>query len=206
MLGTIAGDIIGSRFEGESRVPYRFRLFDEGCAFTDDTVCTVAIAEALLTDKAYGPRLRRHVRRYPDRGYGAMFLEWALDDTTRAYGGWGNGAPIGWYFNTRRQVLGAAARQARTTHNTDEAVGAAQAVSLAILLLRKGRGPNEVVDEMVSTFGYRLAPPPYESAGFDVSAEGTAVQALSAALFSSSWTQAVRRVVRLGGDTDTLPP
>jgi ADP-ribosylglycohydrolase len=73
MLGAIAGDIIGSRFEGHPAPPEGFALFDSHCRFTDDTICSVAIASALLGDRDFAGSLRYFVRRYPDAGYGGMF-------------------------------------------------------------------------------------------------------------------------------------
>src|SRR5438552_243498 len=80
MLGAIAGDIIGSRFEGHAGPPRDFPLFDPACCFTDDTVCTLAVADALLGERDFAASLRAFVRRHPARGYGGMFLDWALTD------------------------------------------------------------------------------------------------------------------------------
>jgi ADP-ribosyl-[dinitrogen reductase] hydrolase len=75
MLGAIAGDIIGSRFEGHSAPPLDFELFHPACRFTDDTVCTVAVADALLGERDLAASLRSFVRRHPDRGYGGRFID-----------------------------------------------------------------------------------------------------------------------------------
>lgn len=77
MLGSIAGDICGSPYEGGSCAPARFKLFTDGCCFTDDTVCTIAVADALLSDGDFAAALRRWVSRYPGRGYGGLFINWA---------------------------------------------------------------------------------------------------------------------------------
>ena len=86
MLGAIAGDIIGSRFEGHPGPPPDFELFHPNCRFTDDTVCTVAVADALLGDRDFAASLRSFVRRHPHRGYGGMFIDWAFSDDAPAYG------------------------------------------------------------------------------------------------------------------------
>lgn len=75
MLGAIAGDIVGSRFEGQAGPPPDFTLFHRDCCFTDDTVCTLAVAEALLSGSDFAAALRAFVRRHPRRGYGGMFLQ-----------------------------------------------------------------------------------------------------------------------------------
>jgi ADP-ribosyl-[dinitrogen reductase] hydrolase len=94
MLGAIAGDLIGSRCEGHVGPPPGFDLFHPHCRFTDDTVCTAAIAEALLAERDFGGALRAFVRRYPDAVYGGLFIDWAFADAAPAYGSWGNGAPM----------------------------------------------------------------------------------------------------------------
>ena len=86
MLGAIAGDIIGSRFEGRLGPARDFALFHRNCRFTDDSVCTLAVADALLGRSDFAATLRAFVRRHPGRGYGGMFLEWALAEGAPAYG------------------------------------------------------------------------------------------------------------------------
>jgi ADP-ribosylglycohydrolase len=80
MLGAIAGDIIGSRFEGRYPPDPDFELWHPRCRFTDDSICTIAIAHALLGDRDYAASLRSFVRRHPHRGYGGMFRRWAAED------------------------------------------------------------------------------------------------------------------------------
>src|SRR5579883_39219 len=101
MLGAIAGDIVGSRFEGHCAPSPDFALFHPDCRFTDDTVCTVAIADACLERCDFSSTLKAFVRRHPARGYGQKFQDWACSDSRIPYGSWGNGAPmrvaaIGW--------------------------------------------------------------------------------------------------------------
>ncbi|HZD53062.1 MAG TPA: hypothetical protein VE175_08445 [Woeseiaceae bacterium] len=96
MIGAIAGDIIGSRFEGDPSPPEKFELFHPLCRFTDDTVCSVAVAEALMGDHDFAAALRAFVRCHPQRGYGGMFIDWAFRDGAPAYGSWGNGRRCEW--------------------------------------------------------------------------------------------------------------
>ena len=210
MLGAIAGDIIGSRFEGRAGPAPDFTLFHPACRFTDDSVCTLAIADALLSGRDFAASLRRFVRRHPGRGYGGMFLDWALADMAPAYGSWGNGAPmrvaaVGWLARDEAEALELAAAQASVSHNHPDAVAAAQAVALAILLARSGAPPAALRRRLVDDFGYDLAPDrALARGGFDVSAAGTVPPALAAALAADGWEDAVRTTVCLGGDTDTL--
>lgn len=209
MIGAIAGDIAGSRFEGHRDIPDGFDLFHPSCRFTDDTVCSLAVADTLLGGGDYAAVLRQFVRRYPDRGYGGMFRQWAFSDSG-PYGSWGNGSPmrtaaVGWLIDDEAAVLETAANQSSVTHNHPAAVAGAQAVSLSILLLREGGDPAGVSSRISNMFGYELSP---EAAlrprGFDISAAGTVPVALAAAFSSKDWEDAVRKVIAVGGDTDTL--
>lgn len=210
MLGAIAGDIIGSRFEGHSAPPARFDLFHRNCRFTDDTVCTLAVAEALRTGHGFAPTLRAFVRRHPDAGYGAMFLRWAFTDDAPAYGSWGNGAPmrvasIGWWAATEDEALELAAKQAAVSHEHPDAIAAAKVVALAILQLRQGAAQAALRDRLSAQFGCDLRPQTaLRRGGFDISASGTVPPALAAAFDAADWEGAVRTAVCLGGDTDTL--
>lgn len=210
MLGAIAGDIIGSRFEGDAEPPDGFVLFHPHCRFTDDSVCTIAVADALMGGRDFAASLRSFVRRHPRRGYGASFLQWALTDDAPAYGSWANGAPmrtsaVGWLEEEEEAVLASAAAQSSVSHDHADAIAAAQAVSLAIFLLRKGRDTAAVRARIAGQFGYDLSP---ENAlarrGFDITAAGTAASALAAAFESTDWEAAVRKAIARGGDTDTL--
>ena len=188
MLGAIAGDIIGSRFEGCAGPPREFRLFHPACRFTDDSVCTLAVADALLGERDFAASLRAFVRRHPARGYGGMFLEWALADDAPAYGSWGNGAPmrvaaVGWLARDEAEALELAAAQAAVSHDHPDAIAASQAVALAILLARSGIPRTILRRRLIDDFGYDLAPEhALARGGFDISAAGTVPPAITAAL------------------------
>src|SRR5271165_1870433 len=121
--------------------PRDFPLFHPACCFTDDSVCTLAVADALLGERDFAASLRAFVRRHPARGYGGMFLDWALTDDSLAYGSWGNEASmrvaaVGWLARDEAEALELAAAQAAVSHDHPDAIAAAQAVALAILLAR----------------------------------------------------------------------
>lgn len=210
MLGAIAGDVVGSRFEGGAAPPPGFDLRHPDARFTDDTVCTLAIAAARLDGTPYATSLRTFVRRHPHRGYGALFRRWAFTDDAPAYGSWGNGAPmrtaaLGWLAATAAEARREAVAQAAVTHDHPDAVAAAEATSWAIFLARHGTPASRIAAELEGAFGYGLEPGvALAGDGFDVSARGTVQPALAAALHAEDWETAVRTVVGLGGDTDTL--
>lgn len=212
MLGAIAGDVIGSVYEFGNIKSTRFPLFGPDSHFTDDTVCTVALADSLLTGDDYATLLKRYVRRYPTAGYGGNFFYWGHSDSSGPYGSWGNGSamrvsPTAWAYDTMDEVLEAAERSAAITHNHSEGIRGAQAIASAVFLARQGVDREEIRDFIESTFFYDLN----ESLDsirawyqFDVSCQGSVPQAITAFLESNDFEDAVRKAISLGGDSDTI--
>lgn len=212
MIGAIAGDIIGSVYE---RFPIKtkdFALFDPRCRFTDDSVLTVAVAEAILTGRPYVESMREIGRRYPNAGYGGSFIQWLYSHDPRPYNSWGNGAamrvsPVGFAFASEETVLQEAQKTAEISHNHPEGIKGAQATALAVFLARSGHDKLEIRRQITLRFGYNLdrgvddIRPDYT---FDVSCQGTVPEAIIAFLDSDSYEDAVRNAVSLGGDSDTL--
>lgn len=96
MLGAIIGDIVGSAYEFHPTNDYNFEMFAEGSSFTDDTICTIAIADALLKGRDYGESLHDWCRRYmkPKGGFGGRFRKWVESDNPQPYGSYGNGSAM----------------------------------------------------------------------------------------------------------------
>lgn len=212
MLGAIAGDIIGSVYERWRIKTKDFPLFQPRCHFTDDSVLTIAVAQAILEGGDYLRAVREVGRRYPHAGYGGAFKAWLRAERPMPYNSWGNGAamrvsPVGWAFESVEDVLREAARTAEFTHNHPEGIKGAQATALAVYLARKGQSKEAIRQEISGRFGYDLARtvdgirPGYQ---FDVSCQGTVPEALIAFFDSTSYEDAVRNAVSLGGDSDTL--
>lgn len=210
MIGAIAGDIAGSRFEGGLAPGRGFDLLAPECRFTDDTVCTLAVADAVMRDEDFAGTLKAFVRRHPERGYGGMFLRWALSEQASGYGSWGNGAPmrvasIGWLAEDGAEADRLASAQASVSHDHPDAVAGAQAVARTILAFRAQVDAEAIRARLAADFGYDLDPRrALMGGGFDISAAGTVPPALAAAFGSDSWEDAVRTAIGLGGDTDTL--
>lgn len=212
MIGAIAGDIIGSVYEFGRIKTKEFPLFGPESDFTDDTVLTVAIAQAILTDGDYRKAVLDFGRRYPDAGYGGNFLIWLSEKDPKPYNSWGNGSamrvsPVGFAFDTVDDVLREAARTAEFTHNHPEGIKGAQATALAVFLARTARDKELIRKEIADRFGYELTRtvddirPSYR---FDESCQRTVPEAIIAFLESTSYEDAVRNAVSLGGDSDTL--
>ena len=212
MLGAIAGDIIGSVYEARPIKTTQFRLFHPLCRFTDDTVLTVALADSLLHGIPYVDLLKSYYRNYPNAGYGGRFHEWALSETSVAYGSWGNGSamrasPVGFAFGTLEEVLDQAKRSAEVTHDHPEGIKGAQAIASGVFLARTGRTKEEIKSFVETTFDYDLGTPLDEIRPrycFEVSCQHSVPQAIRSFLESRDFEHSVRLAVSLGGDSDTL--
>jgi ADP-ribosylglycohydrolase len=218
MLGAIAGDIIGSVYEGNNIKTKDFPLFNKKCHFTDDTVLTIAVADVILNagkllhNQKYIEKFKWYFRRYPHAGYGGSFRNWAKSNNIEPYNSWGNGAamrvsPIGFAFNDLKTVLQEAQRSAEVTHNHPEGIKGAQATAAAIFLARAGKDKASIKSYIQHTFGYNLEPtldeirPTYK---FDVSCQGSVPQAIIAFLAATDFEDAIRNAISIGGDSDTI--
>ncbi|AUI66471.1 MULTISPECIES: ADP-ribosylglycohydrolase family protein [Glaesserella] len=215
MLGAALGDIVGSRFEHHNYKATDFQLFTADCRFTDDTVCTVAVAEWALGgfQDNLVTIMRKWGNKYPDAGYGGTFYYWLdPDNDPQPYNSWGNGSAmrvsaVGWLCNDLESVLTYAKQSAEITHNHPEGIKGAQAVAVAIFLARTGASKVAIKTFIEQHFGYDLSQtcdeirPVYQ---FDVSCQGSVPQAIIAFLEADSFENAIRLAVSLGGDSDTL--
>ena len=136
MLGAITGDIVGSIYEGNNQKSKDFPFFGQGCTFTDDTVCTIAVADCLMNDGDFADFLRRYVRKHPNRGYGGMFREWA-GSNMGPYNSWGNGSamrvsPVAHVARDEQELLDLAEQTSVVTHNYPDAVAGAQTTALTM--------------------------------------------------------------------------
>lgn len=212
MIGAIAGDIIGSVYEYAPIKTEAFPLFGEGSSFTDDTVLTVATADALLRGVDFGESYKSWGRRYPERSYGSVFRQWLQSNDLAPCGSWGNGAamrasPVGYAADTLEETLKLAERSARATHDHPEGILGAQAVAGSVYLARAGASKPEIRAFLSGRLGYAMNDtlgemrPRYR---FDASARGSVPHALTAFLEAGDFEDTVRKAVSLGGDSDTL--
>ena len=212
MLGAIAGDLIGSVYEHHPIKTTDFPLFQPRSRFTDDSVLTVAVADALLTGRSYRDAVRDWGRRYPRAGYGGAFFQWLFAADPQPYHSGGNGAamrvsPVGWAFASEDEVLRQARLTAAITHDHSEGIKGAQATALAVYLARTGADKATIRTRIQTRFGYDVTGtvaalrPGY---AFDVSCQGTVPAAVVAFLDADSYEDTVRNAVSLGGDSDTL--
>ncbi|NIR28296.1 MAG: ADP-ribosylglycohydrolase family protein [Gammaproteobacteria bacterium] len=211
MLGAIAGDIVGSVYEGRPIKQKGFPLFGRGATFTDDSVLTVATADVLLYDGDYREAYKGYFRRHPHRGFGGNFALWAASDDPEPYGSFGNGSamrvgPVGWARTTLDEVLVEAQRSAQVTHNHPEGIKGAQATAAAVFLARARQSKADIRAFIEERFEYDLdrwlddIRPGYT---FDVSCQGSVPEAIIAFLEAEDFEDAIRNAVSLGGDSDT---
>lgn len=212
MIGAIAGDIIGSTYEARPTTRTDFPLFHPHCHFTDDTVMTIAVADAILTGSEYAEKLREWYRLYPERGYGPGFRTWASAETVQPGLSFGNGSamrvsPVGFAFDSLERVLEEARRSAVPSHGHPEGIKGAQAVAAAVFLAKTGSGRAEIKACIEQNFGYDLGEPLEQIRGHnrpDATCPGSVPQAITAFLVSEDVEDAIRNAVSLSGDADTV--
>lgn len=219
MLGAIIGDIVGSRFEFHNHTSKQFDFFHECCYFTDDSVMTLAIAEALLLHKRTGADLATLTvkcmqelgRAYPNCGYGGRFEGWLHSDDPKPYQSYGNGAamrvsPVAYMSDDEETVKRLSFAVTAVTHDHEEGIKGAEATSMAILMARKGKSKAEIREYIEKNY-YSLTETVKEIREhyyFNETCQGTVPQAIICFLESTSFEDAIRNAVSIGGDSDTL--
>ena len=223
MYGAILGDIIGSPFEFDRGSKTKeFDLFTRGCGFTDDSVMTVAIAEALLAvgsdageseiKEAAAANMQDWGRRYPHAGYGGKFRQWLKERNPKPYGSYGNGSAMrvsaaGWLYPTIERTREVAELTAAVTHNHPEGIKGAVATASCIFLARNGASKTEIRKYVEDEFHYDLNRALDEIRPFYhhvESCQQTVPEAITAFMEAKDFEDAIRNAVSLGGDTDTL--
>ena len=213
MIGAIIGDIVGSVYEWRRIKTKSFEFFNPNGFVTDDSVCTVAVADALLHDREPASTLQDWCRRYPDASYGGSFRSWIWMHPPRPYNSFGNGAAMrvspAAYLN--RDSLSAALEASdlvtAVTHNHPEGLKGARATTHAIWLAFQEEPATAIRSAIADTYDYDLTRtvddirPGYE---FNEICQTTVPEAITCALESDSFEDAIRNAVSLGGDSDTL--
>ena len=223
MYGAIIGDIVGSRFEFEDNHKSRdFDLFTPECDYTDDTVMTIAVAEALMD---VGPdagedevketlikSMKKWGQKYPYAGYGSRFIDWVLSDDSEPYGSYGNGSgmrvsSVGWLYDTIERTREVARWTAEVTHNHPEGIKGAESTAAAIFMAHHGASKDEIKAYIENEFGYDLSRtlddirPDYTHVE---DCMHTMPEAFECFLEADSYESTLRNVMYIGGDTDTL--
>ena len=232
MIGAITGDIIGSVYEFRNIKTKNFKLFKDRLFFTDDTVMTCAVAEALMNGGERGEfitAMKKYGRMYPSSGYGGHFIDWIFSDSDSPYYSFGNGSamrvsPCGWISDDIEYCREKARLSAEVTHNHPEGIKGALAVADSIFICRTHlkrkygdceRSYNNDMDEckkilkkhIESEYGYDLSKTIDEIRPgyiFNETCQGSVPQAITAFLESTDYEDAVRNAISIGGDSDTI--
>ncbi len=214
MIGAIVGDIVGSVYEWERIKTKSFEFFVEGCECTDDSVCTAAVADILMHDLPPAQTLQRWCREHPRGDYGGNFAQWIRMDPPRPYNSFGNGAAMrvspAAYLNRSADLsvaLEASDLVTAVTHNHPEGLKGARATVHAIWLAFRGEPASAIRSAIAETYEYDLSRsvddirPGYR---FNEICQTTVPEAITCALESDSFEDAIRNAVSLGGDSDTV--
>jgi ADP-ribosylglycohydrolase len=214
MIGALLGDIVGSIYERNPIKITQFEFFGAGCHYTDESVLTVAVANAINSSEGYQYNIRRFAKNFPDvpGGYGSNFKFWLYTGGSDPYNSLGVGpaarvSPIGWAFDNLQVSLDEAEKSVLATHSHPEAVKAAKAVVHAIYLGRTGHSPTDVRALLTDTYGYlvpddlNIIRPKVE---FDSSAPAVLPLAFACVFEARTTEDAIRNAVSLGGDADTI--
>lgn len=213
MIGTIIGDIAGSNYEFDNTSDYNFRMFGNESDFTDDTICTIAVADAILNSVDYQTSMRRWCRKYPHpKGeYGSYFLNWVMRPDPYPYNSFGNGSamrvsPVAWLFDSEEKVRIEAEKSAEITHNHPEGIKGAIAIAVAIFRMRTAKDKSSVIFENVAKefYGDDIFSnlPPKRLLRCNLS--GCVPLALYIASIANDFEDAIRLAVAYGGDSDTV--
>ena len=213
MIGSIAGDMVGSVYEFRNWKGGKdgFSLFSDKSQFTDDTVLSVATADCVLNNLDFTETYQKYARMFRNAGYGGFFRRWIDLENPQPYNSYGNGSamrisPIGFAYDTLEETLEMAKKSAEVTHNHPEGIKGAQAVASAMFLARTGKTKEEIKSFIEDTFEYDLSrtiaeiKPQY---WFQATCQGSVPEAITCFLESTDYESCIRLAIWLGGDCDT---
>lgn len=219
MLGAIIGDIVGSRFEWNNHRDKDFEFLTYKCFPTDDSIMSLAIAQAVLVSKPNHSDLSKNAiecmqsvgRNYPDCGYGGIFYNWMFSDNPKPYNSYGNGAamrvsPVGFAATSLEEAKELSKLVTEVTHNHPEGIKGAEATAVAIYLAKSGSSILEIRDYINDNYypmNFTLDDI-RDTYKFNETCQDTVPQALQAFFESTDFEDAIRNAISIGGDSDTL--
>ncbi len=217
MKGAIIGDIVGSIYEWHNIKTKEFPLFRERSRFTDDTVMTCAVAKAFLNaaerETPVVEEMTRCMqelgRKYPHAGYGGKFKRWLFLEDPAPYNSLGNGAamrasPAGFLGASAEEAYRLGEATALPTHDHPEGLKAAGVTAAVVWMARHGADREEIRRYAASQYEIPRLDVIRPTYRFDVTCMGTMPAALAAFLESSSFEDAIRCAISVGGDSDTI--
>lgn len=212
-LGSLIGDINGSKYEFNNVKSKGFALFDDEMRLTDDSVLTTATMKALLNSNSFKESYIEAYKKRPDVGYGYRFASWAESNEHEPYNSLGNGSamrvsPVAYVAKDLDDCLRLAKLSAEVTHNHPEGIKGAQATAAAVYLAIHGSSKEQIKQYIADNYYPNIIDMTYESLKkdfkFDPTCPGTVPQAITVFLESTSFEACIRSAVYLGGDCDTV--
>ena len=224
MLGAIIGDIVGSQYEWCNNKRKDFTLFTGACRYTDDSLMTLAIAEAfvLRSGRWREPDFQKYVvgkmvemgRAHRGCSWGKGFYNWFMYNPA-PYNSYGNGAamrvsPVGWIAESEEDVKYFSKLVTEVSHNHPEGIKGAESVAMAIYLARMGAPMEEIRRRMIEYYPEiatlrvdKIREYCNVDDGTFITCQRSVPEAIACFLESTSFEDAVRNAVSLGGDADT---
>lgn len=213
LLSVAIGDIAGSVYERQSEKDIDRVDLSYGLTYTDDTVCTFAVAEALLHGIEVKTVLQYRCKEDPHRGYGGIFRKWIWNPDGQPYNSFGNGSAMrcsaaGFMARSEEECLGLARLSAECTHNHPEGIKGAMATALAIYYLMQGKDKAYIREYVLNKYYPEFRDwsideiqPEYT---YDASCQGTVPVSIIAFLESRSYEDCLKLNIAMGGDADTM--
>ena len=220
MIGAIIGDIVGSRFEFDNHLSREFEFFHPSCEFTDDTVMTCAVAQALMDSrpdfsdlsKKTIEAMQRIGRQFPDCGYGARFIHWMFSENPQPYNSCGNGSamrvsPVGFVARDVEEAKKLSAAVTCISHNHPEGMKGAEATAVAIVMARQGKSKEEIREAMGEYYDLGMTVEEHKTKwqghGKEI-CQVSVPQALACFFEGKSFEDVIRNCIYIGGDSDTI--
>ena len=219
MVGAIVGDIAGSRFEFKNIKSKEFGLFHKRCRFTDDSIMSLAVCQALLDSMPDYNNLSKNTiksmqiigREYPNRGFGRNFRSWIFSENPKPYNSYGNGSAMrvsgcGYAANSIEEAVYLSHEVTKISHNHPEGIKGAESVAVAVYLARTGKSIKDIQD-YINTYYYQLdftLDEIRDTYQYEISCQNSVPQAFEAFFEAISFEDAVRNAISIGGDSDTV--
>ncbi len=214
MYGAIIGDLAGSIYEFDQTKAITSinptSLITDKSFYSDDTILTIAVLDAIQHNNKYDEYLKKYIQEYKDykpdfkpyfkTAFSPNLIKWSESNTIGKSSG--NGAmmrisPVGFEFDSAREVIKQAKQATAPSHNTKEAIDSATIIALIIYYSRKGY-PKETIFKSLS-----LKPEYHPFTKFNSTCRETIGNCLYAIYNSNSFEEAIRKTLLMGGDTDT---
>lgn len=219
MIGAIVGDIAGSRFEFKNRKSKEFDFFHKRCRFTDDSIMSLAVCQALIDSMPDYKNLSENTiksmqiigREYPNRGFGRNFKCWIFSDSPKPYNSYGNGSAMrvsgcGYAANSIEEAVYLSHKVTQISHNHPEGIKGAESVAVAVYLARTGKSINKIKDYINNNY-YQIdftLDEIRETYQYEISCQNSVPQAFEAFFESTCFEDAIRNAISIGGDSDTV--